>query len=74
MLPVPVQKSVRERRFMNHLVTYLVNVSGVNRESVCRSVWRRILSMFLALVQKSVRERRFMNHLVTHLVNASGIN
>lgn len=29
---VPVQKSVRERRFMGHIVTCLVNASGVNRK------------------------------------------
>lgn len=56
------------------MAAHLVNASGVNRESVFGSVWRRILSMLLASVQKIVRERRFMNRLVTCLVNASGVN
>ena len=71
---LPEQKSVRERHYMNHLVTCLVNVTGVNRESVFGRVWRRILSKLLAPLQKSVRGRRFMNRLVTCLVNASGVN
>ncbi len=66
MLPVPVQKSVRERHFMNHLVTCLVNVSSVNRESVQkRCFWEHFVTELVVPISAGeVFERDRLQHIL----------